>query len=134
MNNIGIKLIVFVGVFICSCYVLVASQLDKNGNESTDVEREAYQQETQENQRCSISGNFDFSREYLTDNQLRNLSKTELMLLRNEIFAHHGYIFQREDLKNYFSQFDWYRPQYKDVSSKLNKVELYNIDKIKQYE
>lgn len=31
MNSIGIKLIVFAGVFICSCYVLVASQLDKNG-------------------------------------------------------------------------------------------------------
>lgn len=134
MNSIGIKLIVFAGVFICSCYALVASQLDKNGNESTDVEREVYQQKTQENQRFSISGNFDFSEEYLTDNQLINLSKTELMLLRNEIFARHGYIFQREDLKGYFNQFDWYYPRFNDVSHLLNEVELYNIEKIKQYE
>lgn len=81
-----------------------------------------------------ISNNFNLSEEYLNNDQLKYLDKTELMLLRNEIFARHGYIFKREDLIKYFSQFNWYNPQHNNVSHMLNNVELYNIDMIKQYE
>ena len=37
-------------------------------------------------------------------------SKEDLKLLRNRIYAQHGYVFKRKDLQDYFSQFDWYVP------------------------
>lgn len=34
----------------------------------------------------------------------------ELKLLRNTVYAQHGYVFKNEDLIQYFKQFDWYIP------------------------
>jgi hypothetical protein len=58
----------------------------------------------------------------------------ELKVMRNEIFARHGYIFKTEDMRNYFSRQSWYRPMYADVSSQLSAVEKRNAQLIKQYE
>ena len=46
----------------------------------------------------------------------------------------HGYIFKSADLRNYFKQFNWYVPRYKDVTRFLNKTEQYNIAFIRRYE
>ncbi len=53
---------------------------------------------------------------------------------RNAIYARHGYIFKSKDLRNYFSDFSWYRPRYKDVSRKLSKIEQHNIRVLKSLE
>ncbi|MFW6020197.1 MAG: YARHG domain-containing protein [Bacteroidales bacterium] len=46
---------------------------------------------------------------YEADNQeLSELSKEELRLLRNAFFARLGYSFDSEDLQEFFMQFDWY--------------------------
>lgn len=74
------------------------------------------------------------SLEFLTKEELKNYSKSELRLLRNEIFAFHGYIFSSQDLKDYFSKKDWYKPAYKDVNHRLNKFEKANIKLIKELE
>ena len=39
------------------------------------------------------------------------LSLGELELMRNEIYARHGWIFNRPDLRNYFESQPWYRPK-----------------------
>jgi hypothetical protein len=70
----------------------------------------------------------------LTENDLKGLSKAELRILRNEIYARHGYIFKSEDLREYFSQQPWYSPRYNDVSDKLTAVEKKNVEFIKQHE
>lgn len=71
---------------------------------------------------------------YLTDDDLLNLTIPELRIERNLIFAKHGYQFKSSDLKQYFSQFDWYNPQYENVDDMLTDVDKQNIDLIKQYE
>jgi len=38
------------------------------------------------------------------------LSKRELRLLRNTVYAQHGYVFHDSELAEYFSQFEWYLP------------------------
>jgi len=62
------------------------------------------------------------------------LSKWELKIMRNEIFARHGYIFKTEDMKNYFTQQSWYVPRYSNVDSDLTEIEKYNIEMIKRFE
>lgn len=77
---------------------------------------------------------FNLSTSYLTNDDLYHLNKNELRLLRNEIFARKGYIFSSQEMRDYFSQFDWYVPRYKNVYNQLNNVEKFNIDKIKEHE
>lgn len=48
--------------------------------------------------------------EKLTKEELRNYTKEQLRLGRNEIYARHGMIFGVEDLDNYFAQKSWYQP------------------------
>ena len=43
--------------------------------------------------------------------ELFPLSLGELELMRNEIYARHGWIFNRPDLRNYFESQPWYRPK-----------------------
>lgn len=58
---------------------------------------------------------------------LRHMSLTELRLVRNEIFARHGYIFKNRDLANYFSTKDWYEAKYMNVDSLLTDADKKNI-------
>jgi hypothetical protein len=43
--------------------------------------------------------------------ELFPLSLGELELMRNEIYARHGWVFNRPDLRNYFESQPWYRPK-----------------------
>jgi len=56
--------------------------------------------------------------------ELEGLSKFDLRVARNEIFARKGRIFKSEDLRNHFSQFDWYRPTSTEVE--VNDIEKAN--------
>jgi hypothetical protein len=64
--------------------------------------------------------------------KLNSLSEEQLRLLRNSVYARHGYKFNSSDLTKYFSQFSWYSPKTKDV--KLSFVEQQNIQWIKSLE
>lgn len=78
---------------------------------------------------------FDWvTQRYVTSDDLSWRNKQGLRILRNWIFARHGYRFKSQDLKQYFSQFPWYTPRYDNVNSQLSEIELYNIDMIKKYE
>jgi hypothetical protein len=68
----------------------------------------------------------------LTYNDIQGLSASELRIMRNEIYARHGYIFKTEDMRAYFSAQSWYRPTSHNVT--LSSIEQYNVSFIKQYE
>jgi hypothetical protein len=68
--------------------------------------------------------------ERLTEAQLADLSRRDLRILRNTIFARYGRAFKSEQLQAYFSQKVWYEldPAYSD--DRLNDVDKDNIAKI----
>lgn len=66
--------------------------------------------------------------------EISGLTAGDLRLLRNAIFAMHGYRFKSPDLTEYFSRFDWYKPVYSDVTSMLSQTETANVNFIKKYE
>lgn len=70
----------------------------------------------------------------MTYDDVKDKSAEELRLMRNYIFARRGYIFESEDLKEYFEQFSWYVPLYYDVTPRLSDIEKYNVNFIKEYE
>lgn len=65
---------------------------------------------------------------------LENKSSYELRIMRNYIFARHGYIFKSDDLRLYFSQYDWYTPTSRNVTQELSNIERDNIKLIEAYE
>lgn len=89
--------------------------------------------------RSNTSGNAarrfpEASRRLLTDADLRTKSKSDLRIMRNEIFAGHGYIFKTSEMKGYFDKQTWYRPRYSNVSGKLTDIENENVRLIQAYE
>lgn len=51
------------------------------------------------------------SRRLITPADLEGLSLRELELMRNEIYARRGWVFQRDDLRAFFESQPWYRAQ-----------------------
>ena len=67
----------------------------------------------------------DSSTRYLTEDDLIGLSKEQLEIARNEIYARHGYIFVSDEWKDFFINEDWYTPTTSSVT--LNSIEEYNV-------
>lgn len=75
--------------------------------------------------------------ELIDPEELTYLSEAECKIARNEIYAHHGMIFEGEDMIEHFSQMSWYQPTVPKDSfdeSVLNEIEKKNIDIIHNYE
>lgn len=64
---------------------------------------------------------------------LAKMSKSELRLLRNSIYAWHGYKFQSKELTEYFSNYIWYIPDSNNEII-LSDLEKDNIKIIQEYE
>ena len=71
---------------------------------------------------------------YVTEGDLSGLSKYDLGLIRNEIFARKGYIFKSEPYKSYFNSQAWYEPKTSSSNLPLNSIEKYNLDFLLEYE
>lgn len=82
-----------------------------------------------------IAGDFKIaSCKRLEDSDIEDLTKAELRLMRNEIFARYGYAFKSNDLQEHFKKFAWYIPTKENVDIFLTETEKANIKLIQQYE
>lgn len=70
----------------------------------------------------------------LTASELSGFSSATLALIRNEIYARNGYVFQKEKYRDYFSSKLWYTPNPDFNANSLNETEKYNIELIKSLE
>lgn len=74
----------------------------------------------------------------LKKSDLEDLSKSELRLARNEIYARHGRRFQDQELQDYFDSQEWYmgyiEPEDFIDSEELSDLERKNINFIKKFE
>jgi len=63
----------------------------------------------------------------LDEKEVMKMSKTDLDIMRNEIYANYGYRFKSKKWKEYFSAQSWYKPMFDDVNDKLTLIEKINI-------
>jgi hypothetical protein len=70
----------------------------------------------------------------LKTSDVENLAADELKMMRNEIFARHGYCFSKKDLRQMFENEEWYVPNTVDIKGYLTDIEKKNIALIKRYE
>ncbi|AMN31516.1 YARHG domain-containing protein [Clostridium perfringens] len=73
---------------------------------------------------------------YLSASDLSKYNKSTLALMRNEIYARHGYVFNTNPFKAYFNSKSWYHPDssFKGDDSELNDYEVKNVQTIKSVE
>ena len=75
---------------------------------------------------------------YLSEGDLAYLSKFELAVARNEIYARHGYIFSKnKEMADHFASMPWYYGSETDqekVRQYFNDCERHNVDLIAAYE
>ena len=73
--------------------------------------------------------------EILTSGYLSSYNAKTLRLMRNDIYARHGYKFKNKELNKIFKEQSWYKPTTSDASSlKLNEIERINITLIQNME
>ena len=79
--------------------------------------------------------------EYLKKSDLKGMSKAEINLAKNELYARHGRKFKSKKLQEYFESKDWYEAKYspkqwdkKGDTFFFNKYEIKNRDLLKKYE
>ena len=76
----------------------------------------------------------DASNYRFTENDLSPLTAKELTYLRNSVYAKHGYVFNSQELNNYFKRISWYHPDTSVNEAVLNSVERANVEFIKNYQ
>ena len=80
---------------------------------------------------------WDSNIRYLTDAEVSALSLQQLNYARNEIYARRGYIFQSQELRDYFGSKYWYYgtiPASQFSAAVFNSYEQANIELLKKYE
>ena len=123
--------------------VNVDSDLEEELEVEDDVQNDADVTEEPDNTEDTIASDVEYilpksDKEKLTRADLEGLTKEQLRLARNEIYARHGMIFGVSDLDNYFATKSWYKPTipFKDFDNKVEMsiVEEQNIILIQQVE
>lgn len=119
-------------------------------NASGDISEETEKESNSKNQKFydKTSGNLkeqsdsddilpDSSSRILTDSEVKNLTKDQLRLARNEIYARHGRRFDDVELQDYFNSKSWYSGTIAPddfTEEMLSEIEKKNIELIKKYE
>jgi len=70
----------------------------------------------------------------LKKEDVENLSKGDLKIIRNTIYARHGYSFKNRPMRVFFDAQDWYIPTTADIKADFTKIEKDNIDLLLKYE
>lgn len=84
--------------------------------------------------KADVGGWPEASTRLLKTADVENLSKGELQMMRQEIFARHGYCFSKKEWRQRFENEDWYVPDTVDIRGRLTDIEKKNIALIKRYE
>lgn len=85
--------------------------------------------------RWSVPGELRFlSERRINASELAGLSKRDLKLLRNFVYAQHGRPFSNADVRSFFETQPWYAVDHAYTESRLSAIELTNVSTIKRVE
>jgi len=114
---------------------IISVDFSSDENESEETEHQSKDTDSDDVATDADKGRYVFASErLLTKDDIAGLSYSDLRIMRNEIFARHGYIFKTKDMQEYFNAQSWYIPRFSDVSDQLNEIEKKNVAFIKSYE
>lgn len=85
---------------------------------------EEYGQKDYDKPRISF---YDLANKKLIKENLNKYTKEQIRVIRNSIYAMHGYFFNSSDLYDTFNNYIWYLPKTSFTESELSTIEKYNI-------
>jgi YARHG domain len=103
----------------------------------TSQEKNEYEEFEENTEFSSASSNIftiNASANLLTEKVVSNLKKGDLTIIRNTIYARHGYSFKYKPLRVFFDMQGWYIPASIDVKNQLTEIEKQNIQLLLRYE
>jgi tetratricopeptide (TPR) repeat protein len=69
------------------------------------------------------------SERLVSESDLQGMSGRDLELMRNEIYARHGWVFRRPDLRQYFEGQPWYRPNRDGLANRIIEAGLSGVER-----
>ena len=83
----------------------------------------------------NVISDLNASNTLLTKSDIENLYKGDLEVIRNSIYARHGYSFQNRKMRYFFdNEIEWYMPVTTDIRNNLTEIEKKNIELLKRFE
>jgi len=70
----------------------------------------------------------------LSKTDVENLKKGDLTIIRNAIYARHGYSFKHRPLRVFFDAQSWYIPVHTNIKNDFTEIEKQNIELLLRYE
>lgn len=77
---------------------------------------------------------YNASNTLLTKDDVENLKQGDLFIIRNTIYARHGYSFKNRPLRIFFDAQEWYIPVHNNIKKDLTSIEKENIKLLMKYE
>ncbi|MFK8006816.1 MAG: YARHG domain-containing protein [Saprospiraceae bacterium] len=74
------------------------------------------------------------SNQLLDKSVVENLKKGDLTIIRNSIYARHGYSFKNRPLRVFFDAQPWYIPVHANIKNDFTEIEKQNIKLLLRYE
>lgn len=74
------------------------------------------------------------SSDVLSKSLVENLKRGDLTIIRNTIYARHGYSFKHRPLRVFFDAQPWYMPIHTDIKKEFTDLEKQNIQLLLKYE
>jgi len=74
------------------------------------------------------------SNRLLEKSEVENLKRGDLTIIRNTIYARHGYSYKNRPLRVFFDAQDWYIPVHTDIKKEFTDIEKQNIKLLLRYE
>ena len=142
-GNSGCAILIGIAILLGTLLFIVSAASVRNNKTygSAESNDPGYSQNTTtpDEQNSSSSGYIlpHSNSEYITFSDLEDLSKQEVILARNEIFARRGRKFDTEYIQEYFDAQSWYNPIYDPDDfpvSIINEYEKKNVNTIVEYE
>jgi len=74
------------------------------------------------------------SERLLSKDEVENMKRGDLLIIRNAIYARHGYSFKQRPLRIFFDAQPWYIPVHSDIRADFTEIEKTNIKLLLKYE
>ena len=77
---------------------------------------------------------YNASTALLAKEDVANMKKADIFVVRNAVYARHGYSFKNQQLRAFFDKQSWYIPISADVKKDFTEIEKKNIELLLRYE
>lgn len=87
----------------------------------------------------AVPGQFpQASERVLRKKELKRMKKKDLQLMRDEVYARHGFVFKDRKVNAYFGQQVWYKPlrktrKFRKIKRAMTDIEKKNVKRIERY-